>query len=158
MICPANALKICGEEKTTEDVVQAVLRDKQFYEESGGGITLSGGEPLLQFDFSLSLLKAAKEKGIHTAIETSGYTNRDMSAFKPYVDLWLFDIKVTNEEDHIKYVGKSNKKILKNLFDLTKRKLCSIHNSFDNILVLFADCIYYLAYFLYAQDFCGMIS
>ena len=116
--CPANAIEICGKEVTANEVIAEVLKDKEFYLQSGGGITLSGGEPLFQYDFSLEILKKAKESGIHTAIETSGYSNRDLCEINNYVDLWLYDIKLFSEEEHIKYVGVSNKKIQKNLFYL----------------------------------------
>ena len=64
--CPSGALKACGEEKSADDIVEATLRDRQFYEQSGGGVTLSGGEPLMQFEFALELLKKLKKNGIHT--------------------------------------------------------------------------------------------
>lgn len=114
--CPANALNACGETKTAEEIMDIVLRDKPFYEESGGGITISGGEPLLQYDFSLSLLKLAKTHNLHTAIETCGFANRDMATINEYVDLWLYDIKLFPEEEHIKYTGVSNKRIFENLY------------------------------------------
>lgn len=113
--CPTEALTVCGEQKEAEDIIGTVLRDRMFYEESGGGMTLSGGEPLAQFDFSLELLKRAKEKGLHTAVETCGYSTKDLSPLCGVVDLWLFDIKLLNEEKHRTYTGVSNELILKNL-------------------------------------------
>ena len=113
--CPTEALTVCGEQKEAEDIIGTVLRDRMFYEESGGGMTLSGGEPLAQFDFSLELLKLAKEKGLHTAVETCGYSTKDLSPMCGAVDLWLFDIKLLNEEKHRTYTGVSNELILKNL-------------------------------------------
>ena len=118
--CYSNALEICGEERTAEEVIDIVLHDKPFYEESGGGITLSGGEPLIQYDFTLSLLKLAKQHGLHTAIETSGFSNRDLTILNDFVDLWLYDIKVFPEEEHIKYTGVSNKVIFDNLYQLDR--------------------------------------
>lgn len=114
--CPSGALKACGEEKSADDIVEATLRDRQFYEQSGGGVTLSGGEPLMQFEFALELLKKLKKNGIHTAVETSGYCTRDLSEINEYVDLWLYDIKLFPEAEHVKYTGKSNEIILKNLY------------------------------------------
>lgn len=114
-ICSANALEICGEEKTTEEIIDIVLRDRNFYEESGGGITLSGGEPLQQYDFALSLLKLAKSNQLNTAIETSGFSNKDLTELNQYVDLWLYDIKLLSNPEHIKYTGVSNEIILENL-------------------------------------------
>ena len=118
--CCTNALQICGEEKTAEEVMEIVLKDKPFYEESGGGITLSGGEPLMQYDFTLSLLKLAKENGLHTAIETSGFSTRDLTQLNQYNDLWLYDVKILPEDSHIKNTGVSNKVIFENLYSLSK--------------------------------------
>lgn len=114
-VCPTLALEVCGEKKSADDVIKEVLKDKEFYKNSGGGVTLSGGEPLMQYDFSLEILKKAKENGIHTAIETSGYCNKDLYEISQYVDLWLYDIKLLDEDEHIKYTKVSNELILKNL-------------------------------------------
>ena len=115
-VCYTNALKLCGEEKNADEIMEIVLRDKPFYIESNGGLTLSGGEPLMQYDFMLQLLKLAKKHGIHTAIETSGFTSRDLTELNRYTDLWLYDIKLFSESEHIKYTGVSNKQILENLY------------------------------------------
>jgi len=114
--CYSNALESCGEVKTAEEIMDIVLRDKPFYEESGGGITLSGGEPLMQYDFSLSLLKLSKKHNLHTAIETSGFSSRDLTVLNNYTDLWLYDIKLFSEDEHIKQTGVSNKQIFENLY------------------------------------------
>lgn len=114
-VCYSNALEICGAERTAEAIMDTVLRDRQFYEQSGGGLTLSGGEPLMQYDFTLSLLKIAKQHSLHTAIETSGFSTKDLAVLNVFVDLWLYDIKVFPEEEHIKYIGVSNKVIFDNL-------------------------------------------
>lgn len=116
--CPAGAFEICGKEITPEDILSEVLRDKEFYEESGGGVTLSGGEPLMQYDFAAEILKKSKEYGIHTAVETSGYCKKDLSEIRKFVDLWLYDIKLFPENKHIEYTGVSNKIILDNLYFL----------------------------------------
>lgn len=116
LYCPADARKICGKEYTTDEVLKEIVKDKPFYENSGGGVTLSGGEPLAQYDFSLELLKKAKENGIHTAIETCGYAEKSkILEIAKYVDLFLFDCKETDQELHKKYTGVDNKIILDNL-------------------------------------------
>ena len=116
LYCPADARKICGKEYTTDEVLKEIVKDKPFYENSGGGVTLSGGEPLAQYDFSLELLKKAKENGIHTAIETCGYAEKSkILEIAKYVDLFLFDCKETDQELHKKYTGVDNKIILENL-------------------------------------------
>lgn len=117
-VCPTRALQLCGEEKSADEVIAEVLKDKLFYEESGGGVTLSGGEPLLQYDFSKEILQKAKGFGMDTAIETSGYSQRSLDEILDYVDLWLFDIKLTDGELHKKYTGVSNELIMKNLKQL----------------------------------------
>lgn len=119
-VCYSNALEICGEERTAEEIMAIVLRDKPFYEQSGGGLTLSGGEPLMQYDFSLSLLKLAKKNHLHTAIETSGFSAKDFAVLNDFVDLWLYDIKVFPEKEHIKHTGVSNKVIFDNLYRLNR--------------------------------------
>ncbi len=116
--CVAGALECCGSEMTAEEIVETVKRDMPFYQTSGGGMTLSGGEPLLQYDFSLELLRLAKQNGIHTAVETCGYTHRAITAFHPVTDLWLYDIKLFPKEEHIHYTGVSNAVILENLRQL----------------------------------------
>lgn len=114
--CPVNALEFCGKEMLVDEVIEVFLRDKDFYKQSGGGITLSGGEPLMQYDFSLEILKETKKVGIHTAIETSGHCYKELNEISQYVDLWLYDIKLISESDHITYTGVSNKKIMENLY------------------------------------------
>ena len=116
LYCPADARKICGKGYTTDEVLKEIVKDKPFYENSGGGMTLSGGEPLAQYDFSLELLKKAKENGMHTAIETCGYAEKSkILEIAKYVDLFLFDCKETDQELHKKYTGVDNKIILDNL-------------------------------------------
>lgn len=117
-ICPTGALEKCGEIKTVEEILEVCMRDAEFYKQSGGGITLSGGEPLYQFDFLLEILKKAKEMNINTAIETSGFSSKELDEINQYTDLWLYDIKLLDEEEHKKYTGVSNKIILENLRQL----------------------------------------
>lgn len=123
--CPTTAMSMVGERKSSDDIINEILKDKIFYDESKGGVTFSGGEPLSQKDFLKELLIKCKNKGINTVVDTSGFgeeeTIRDIS---PYVDLFLYDLKVIDNEKHNKYVGVSNEKILKNLkllTDLNKR-------------------------------------
>lgn len=114
-VCPTEALRRAGNEMTVDEVIERVLQDSSFYS-SGGGMTLSGGEPFYQASFATALLKAAKEKGINTAVETSGYApKKAFSEALRYIDLLLFDVKLTNEEDHIRYTGVSRAPILENL-------------------------------------------
>lgn len=119
--CPVSAISFCGEEMTIEKIMKSVVADKAFYKNSGGGLTLSGGEPLLQADFAVNLLKAAKKEGIHTCIETSlGVDFKKVEKVAPYVDLFLCDIKETDDENHKKYIGISNKIVLENIKKLDK--------------------------------------
>ena len=112
--CLNHALEECGHTASAQELISEVLTDKPFFS-NGGGLTVSGGEPLLQHDFLLELLKEAKKNGLHTAIETSGYTNRSISEINEYTDLWLYDIKLLDSENHLKYTGVSNEVILQNL-------------------------------------------
>ena len=93
-----------------------LTEDKDFYENSGGGVTLSGGECLLQADFCAEILKMLKKSGIHTAVDTCGFVDREaFDRVIPYTDIFLYDLKAFDEEVHIKCTGKSNKIILENL-------------------------------------------
>ena len=115
-VCFNGAKEICGKTVSANEVTAEVLKDKPFYENSGGGMTLSGGEPLAQYDFSLKLLKKAKENGIHTAVETCGYAEKPkILEIAKYVDLFLFDCKETDPDLHKEYTGVDNKIILENL-------------------------------------------
>jgi pyruvate formate lyase activating enzyme len=115
-VCYYSSLEIVGKYYTVEEVIDDVMRDKIFYDESGGGMTLSGGEPIYQFFFSQELLKKAKENGLHTAVETSGFGNTLLyGELARYTDLFLYDYKITDNEKHKKYCGVYNDLILKNL-------------------------------------------
>ena len=114
-VCETKALTIVGKEMTPQELFNIVIKDKVFYDQGNGGLTISGGEALSHADFCLELLKLCKYEKIHTCIETSGYTSDDnIEKILPYVDLFLFDFKVSNEEDAIKYIGGSLKKINQN--------------------------------------------
>jgi pyruvate formate lyase activating enzyme len=114
-LCTQSALKYVGDEKTAREVMDIVIRDKAYYDNSGGGITASGGEPLLQPDFLKEIFILAKEEGIHTAVDTAA--NVPYVFFQkilPYTDLILLDLKIMDNDLHKKYIGVSNKRILEN--------------------------------------------
>jgi pyruvate formate lyase activating enzyme len=108
--------KTVGQWVTTEEVMHEIEKEIVFFDESGGGVTFSGGEPLQQFDFLMALLKACREKGIHTTLDTSGYCNEN--TFEQLIgeaDLFLYDLKLMDDNLHKKYTGVSNRVILNNL-------------------------------------------
>lgn len=110
-----------GSEVTVDDVMDEVEKDLPFYEESDGGVTFSGGEPLLQISFLHELLKKSKDKNISTAIDTTGYTNlENLKLIYDVTNIFLYDLKLMNDELHIKYTGVSNKIIHDNLRELTQ--------------------------------------
>ena len=114
--CPADARKVCGKEYTVDEVFSEIIKDKSYYENSGGGVTFSGGECMLQIDFLLEIMIKCKENGIHTAVDTAGYTPfESFEKILPYTDLFLYDIKCFDNEKHKKYVGVENELILENL-------------------------------------------
>jgi len=111
--CPAEALKMIGKKQSVEDVVKIVMRDLPFYKTSKGGATVSGGEPTFQFDYLICLLKAFKQNGLHTAIETCGLTTRDkMAQVMEYCDMFLMDVKVIDSTKHKVLCGVDNAPIL----------------------------------------------
>lgn len=121
-ICPVKAISIAGTTKSSDEIIKTVLSDKEFYEDSGGGLTVSGGEPFFQYDFLLEILKKAKENGLHTCVETSGFTDRKkILECAEYTDLFLFDYKIYDSELHKKYTGVDNNVILGNLSALDRR-------------------------------------
>lgn len=114
-VCPTGALTIKGKKMTVEQVIKELKKDEIIYRRSGGGITFSGGEPLVQSKFLKELLKACKSQGWHTAIETTAYSSKEVvEEIFPYIDLALMDIKGTNPEKHKKYTGVSNEIIIEN--------------------------------------------
>lgn len=115
-VCPAQALEMIGREASVEEILREVLADKEFYEQSGGGMTLSGGEPLAQPDFSVTLAEGARENGVGVCVETCGYGERAaLLRLAAFTDLFLFDYKLTDPEKHKAYTGVSNQSILSNL-------------------------------------------
>jgi len=111
--------EVSGEWMNTEAVVAEVLKDRIFYDESGGGVTVSGGEPTYQHGFLMELLSGLKASGIHIALDTCGYTEWvKLAETMNFVDLYLYDIKVMDDDLHIKYTGVSNRQILENMKNL----------------------------------------
>ena len=124
IFCAHGAREICGKEYTVDEVMSEILKDKLFYEASGGGVTFSGGECMLQIDFLLELLKACKAEGIHTAVDTAGHIPYEyFEKIFPYTDLFLYDFKCFDTETHKKYTGVGNELILQNLARLLKEKV-----------------------------------
>jgi pyruvate formate lyase activating enzyme len=120
--CKHDAFVVAGEFTTVDKVMDEVKKDSVFYEVSGGGMTLSGGEPTAQPDFCYALLKAAKEAGLHTALDTNGYIDWDtLSKLLDYTDLVLYDIKLMDSEAHKEFSGASNEIILENAERIAKR-------------------------------------
>jgi len=119
--CPSDALSIAGRRITVRDVLEEIEKDEAFYDESGGGVTLSGGEPLLQPDFLNALLVKCRERGIHTTVDTCGFAQyKIISSIRENVDLFLYDVKIMDDKKHMKYTGGSNRQILRNLSKLSK--------------------------------------
>ncbi len=119
--CPRDARKICGSQMSVSEIMAEVIKDKDFYEASGGGVTFSGGECMLQIDFLCELLKKCKQKGIHTAVDTAGCVPwESFEKILPYTDLFLYDVKLMDKEKHKQYVGADNTLILENLKRLSK--------------------------------------
>ena len=114
-VCPAAALELCGYEESAAKIMETVLRDKAFYRKDGG-LTVSGGEPLMQPEFTLELFKLAKENNLHTCIETSGFGKwEELYEISKYVDIFLYDYKISDPLLHEKCTGVTNKQIIENL-------------------------------------------
>ena len=114
--CLGNALKFYGKEMSVDEVLPLLVEDKEFYENSGGGVTLSGGECLCHYEFCAELLKKLKEQGIHTAVDTCGMVSRAaIDAVVPYTDIFLYDVKAVSPEVHASCTGHSNERIIENL-------------------------------------------
>ena len=114
--CLNGALKLQGKEISVEEIVPILLQDKDFYDNSGGGITLSGGECLMHADFCRELLREMKWHGIHTAVDTCGFVSKEaLDKVIPYTDIFLYDLKAYDEEVHMQCTGQSNVRILDNI-------------------------------------------
>lgn len=115
-VCPKEALTLFGREVSPEEILPELLEDKVFFDESHGGVTLSGGEPLVQYEFAAELLKLLKESGVGTALDTSLYAPRkNLDAVMDYVDIFLIDIKAIDSSVHKACTGVDNEIILDNL-------------------------------------------
>lgn len=120
-VCVAGAIEMIGKTYSVDEIILEVLKDNVFYEESSGGVTISGGEPFVQIDFLLELLKEIKERNVHVAIDTSGFTSwENILKIIDYVDLFLYDLKHMDSEKHKLYTGVPNEIILNNLRKLSE--------------------------------------
>lgn len=121
-VCYAGAREIVGREMTVAQVMAEIERDVPFYDQSGGGVTFSGGEPLAQPDFLRALLRACQEKEIHTAVDTCGFAAWEtVDSVREQVDLFLYDLKLMDDARHQQFTGVSNGLILRNLQALAGR-------------------------------------
>lgn len=115
-VCPSGATSWIGTEMNVKEVINKIELDQAFYKRSNGGVTFSGGEPMLQIEFLMELLKECKRKKIHTAVDTAGNVPRKyFEEILPYTDLFLYDIKLIDEQRHKRATGVGNRKILANL-------------------------------------------
>lgn len=115
-VCYSEARQMAGRRMSLDEVLTEIRQDQAFYEESGGGVTLSGGEPLFQKDFSLAILKACRKQDIHTVLDTCGHASwQAFEQIAPFVDLFLYDLKAIDPIKHLQTTGQSNERILENL-------------------------------------------
>jgi pyruvate formate lyase activating enzyme len=115
LACPANALAVCGQDMTLAEVMARINKDRPFYRKSGGGVTISGGEPMLQYKFSTAVFKACKEQGLNTALDTTGYAAWEhYREILEYTDLVLYDLKQMDSERSRAITGAPNELILEN--------------------------------------------
>ena len=129
--CSVHALRPCGKIMGADEIVDIVVQDKPYYDNTGGGITVTGGEPLSQPDFTLELLYRCKKKGIHTAIETCGFGNgKSLLLIAGQCGLIYYDIKILNDVKHREYTGVSNRLILDNL-----KLLCHTESNRNKIII-----------------------
>lgn len=122
-VCVNGAREIVGRQVTTDELLAEIGRDIPFYDQSGGGVTFTGGEPMLQRVFLREVLSACREQEIHTTVDTSGYTSWDgLDEISTFTDLFLYDLKLMDPERHKKYTSVSNRIIIKNLQKLSEKK------------------------------------
>jgi pyruvate formate lyase activating enzyme len=115
-VCPTKAIEISGRGISVAEIVQEIEKERVFFDQSGGGVTFSGGEPLLHDKFLIRLLEECGNRGIHRAIDTAGFVNTNIIlAVARHTDLFLYDLKLMDPEKHRKWVGVTNEKILANL-------------------------------------------
>ncbi len=121
-VCVAEAIEVAGREVTVAEVMQEIEKDTVYYDESDGGVTMSGGEPLSQAEFLVDLLRACRDRGISTALDTCGYVSPDVfQGVAEHVDLFLFDLKLIDDDRHREFTGFSNESIHENLRWLAER-------------------------------------
>jgi pyruvate formate lyase activating enzyme len=142
-VCPSDAIKQWGKLMTVEECMKEIRKDKGYYERSGGGVTVSGGEPLLQSDFVAELFKACKDEGIQTCCESTFHADwKKIEKILPYTDIIISDIKHMDTNIHKRYTGVNNDKILENLKRLTREKreiilripiIPNVNDDMDNI-------------------------
>lgn len=126
-LCPNDARHICGRKYTADEVLKEIMKDKNFYDSSGGGVTFSGGECMLQIDFLYEILKLCKKNGIHTAVDTAGNVPWEyFEKILPYTDLFLYDLKCYSDDLHKEITGVSNKLIISNLKELSDKSTVHI--------------------------------
>jgi len=114
--CYAEAIELIGKEMTVDEVIEEVMKDAPFYETSNGGMTISGGEPMMQFEFTKALLMAAKENGVHTCLDTCGFAPFEKyRQIMPYVDIFLYDLKETDSAKHEEFTRAPREEIMENL-------------------------------------------
>jgi pyruvate formate lyase activating enzyme len=120
--CPTMAIRMMGQEYPIDELLEIIMRDRYFFEASGGGVTFSGGEPTLGMNYLNTALTALKAEGLHTAIQTCGLFDYDRFARKvlPFADLIMFDIKFIDAEQHLRYTGRDNASILQNFRRLAR--------------------------------------
>lgn len=141
--CPADAIKQWGKIMTVEECMKEIMRDKSFYDRSNGGVTISGGDPILQSDFVVELFKQCKNEDINTCFESTFYGEwKEIEKILPYTDLIISDLKHMDSIIHKKYTGVDNYKILKNIKKLTDEKkeiilrvpiIPNVNDSMENI-------------------------
>ncbi len=128
--CPAAALELLGQTWKLDDLVAEVVKDRTYFEKSGGGVTLGGGEPTLQTPFNRDLLKELKETGIHTALDTCGMCSRNaLEELLPYSDLLLFDLKEIDPQKHKRFTGTTHEQIFENLIHVRDWMQSNAHPS-----------------------------
>ena len=143
LICPKQGIEYVGQTMEVKEMVKEILKDQMFYDESGGGVTFSGGEPMMQPDVVGEVAKRCQDFGVHTAMETSGFaTWESFEKVLPHIDLFLIDIKAIQDDIHKEYVGASNQIILENIRKLSAlgKKMwirmpiiCGINDGEENI-------------------------
>lgn len=122
-ICPTEALRVIGKKISVDEFIKEIEKDRVFFEQSNGGVTFSGGEPLMQPEFLFALLAECQKRNIHTVVDTCGYTPfKNLYKIKDKVDLFFYDLKIMDEKKHKDITGVSNHLILDNLKNLSQQK------------------------------------